>query len=82
LGAASVALAAAAEREATATANYVSSLERQKCGHRDGAGKSGPTAEAHRPRPGNPLRDQQTPEALSAYQKTEAEKWWPDHQGG
>jgi hypothetical protein len=29
LGAASVALAAAAEREATATANYVSSLERE-----------------------------------------------------
>jgi len=24
-----------------------------------------------------PLRDQQTPEALSAYQKAEAEKWWP-----
>ncbi len=24
-----------------------------------------------------PSRDQQTPEALSAYQKAEAEKWWP-----
>jgi tripartite-type tricarboxylate transporter receptor subunit TctC len=24
-----------------------------------------------------PPRNQQTPEALSAYQKTEAEKWWP-----
>jgi tripartite-type tricarboxylate transporter receptor subunit TctC len=24
-----------------------------------------------------PPRDLQTPEALSAYQKTEAEKWWP-----
>jgi tripartite-type tricarboxylate transporter receptor subunit TctC len=24
-----------------------------------------------------PLRDQQTPEALGAYQKAEAEKWWP-----
>jgi tripartite-type tricarboxylate transporter receptor subunit TctC len=24
-----------------------------------------------------PLRDQQTPEALDAYQKAEAEKWWP-----
>jgi tripartite-type tricarboxylate transporter receptor subunit TctC len=24
-----------------------------------------------------PLRDQQTPEVLSAYQKAEAEKWWP-----
>jgi tripartite-type tricarboxylate transporter receptor subunit TctC len=24
-----------------------------------------------------PARDQQTPEALSAYQKAEAEKWWP-----
>jgi tripartite-type tricarboxylate transporter receptor subunit TctC len=22
-------------------------------------------------------RDQQTPEALSAYQKAEADKWWP-----
>jgi tripartite-type tricarboxylate transporter receptor subunit TctC len=22
-------------------------------------------------------RDQQTPEALAAYQKTEIEKWWP-----
>ena len=24
-----------------------------------------------------PPRDLQTPEALNAYQKTEAEKWWP-----
>jgi tripartite-type tricarboxylate transporter receptor subunit TctC len=24
-----------------------------------------------------PMRDQQTPEALRAFQKTEAEKWWP-----
>jgi tripartite-type tricarboxylate transporter receptor subunit TctC len=24
-----------------------------------------------------PLRDQQTPEALRAFQKTEIEKWWP-----
>jgi tripartite-type tricarboxylate transporter receptor subunit TctC len=24
-----------------------------------------------------PSRDQQTPQALSAYQKAEAEKWWP-----
>ena len=24
-----------------------------------------------------PSRDQQTPEALSAYQRAEAEKWWP-----
>jgi hypothetical protein len=24
-----------------------------------------------------PPRDQQTPEALAAYQKTEIEKWWP-----
>jgi tripartite-type tricarboxylate transporter receptor subunit TctC len=25
----------------------------------------------------NPTRDQQTPEALAAYQKAEIEKWWP-----
>jgi tripartite-type tricarboxylate transporter receptor subunit TctC len=24
-----------------------------------------------------PPRDQQTPEALAAYQKAEIEKWWP-----
>jgi len=24
-----------------------------------------------------PLRDQQTPEALAAFQKAEIEKWWP-----
>jgi hypothetical protein len=24
-----------------------------------------------------PSRDQQTPEVLAAYQKAEAEKWWP-----
>jgi hypothetical protein len=45
--------------------------------HRGCPGKSGRTAELIGLGQEIPSPDQQTPEALSAYQKAEAEKWWP-----